>query len=99
MSGGNGAMALVRALAASGPAFTLVEVESRDWSSATFTGERHRVHVGMTDDAATTAWLAALPELELTVRGRLVADLAVTEATRDSGRTLATVEALTICSD
>lgn len=99
MSGAKGAMALVRALASVGPAFTLVEVESRDWSSATFTGERHRVHVEMADDADTTAWLAALPEVELTVRGRLVADLAVTEATRDGGRTLTTIEALTICSD
>ena len=99
MSGGNGAMALIRALAASGPAFTLLDVESRDWASATFAGERHRVRVEMADDTATTVWLAALPEAELVVRGWLVADLSVAETKRENGQTLAMIEALTICDD
>ena len=96
MSGGGDAMALLRALAATGPAFTLTEAESRDWSSATFTGERHRLRIELADDAATSRWLAGLPEAELTVRGRLVADVAVTETRRDAGRVHAVVEALTI---
>ena len=95
MSGGD-AMALLRALAATGPAFTLAEAESRDWSSATFTGERHRLRIELADDAATAAWLAALPEAEIAVRGRLVADVAVTEVRHEGGRVHATVEALTI---
>ena len=95
MSGGD-AMALLRALAATGPAFTLADAESRDWSSATFTGERHRVRIELADDTATAAWLAALPDAELAMRGRLVADLAVTDAHSVGGRINAVIEALTI---
>ncbi len=95
MSGGD-AMALLRALSATGPALTLTEAESRDWSSATFTGERHRLRIELADDATSAAWLAALPDVELAVRGRLVADVAVTETRHESGRVHATVEALTI---
>ena len=98
MNGGD-AMALLRALAATGPAFTLIEAESRDWSSATFTGERHRLRVELADDAATAAWLAALPEAELAVRGRLIADVAVREARRGGGRVDAIIEALTIVEE
>ena len=89
-------MVLLRALAATGPAFALTAAESRDWSSATFTGERHRLRIELADDPATTAWLDALPEAELTVRGRLVADMTVTEARREGGRVHAAIEALTI---
>lgn len=97
MSGYRGeVMALIRALATSAPAFTLEEAISRDWASATFTGERHLVRIELADDDATGAWLAALPDLELTVRGRLVADLAVAEEARAQGRVRVGVEALTI---
>ncbi len=89
-------MALIRALAASAPAFTLEEVISRDWASATFTGERHVIRLELADDDATRVWLAAVPELELVVRGRLVADLAVAEEARADGRLRVSVEALTI---
>jgi hypothetical protein len=52
--------------------------QSRPWSSALFTG--HRLSVTCTVDGAD-AWLAALPEADLPMRGFYVADLRVlTEA-------------------
>ena len=69
---------------------------SRDWSSATFGGERHVIRLTLADDDRAAAWLAALPEAELRVFGRLVADLAVTEVSRRDGGVSAAIEALTI---
>jgi len=50
------------------------------WSSATFTGARHRITLAFdgTDAAAVgEAYIAALPEHEFTVSGHLVADAAI----------------------
>lgn len=72
---------LVRALAidalAAGCSVTVLDARSHPWSSATFEGERHRITVAIPDDAATRAWLAALPEAEFRLPGLLVADVAV----------------------
>jgi len=46
------------------------------WASATFVGDRHAALLAIAGDA--DAWLRALPECELAVRGHLVADLTVT---------------------
>lgn len=89
-------MALLRALAAGAPPFTLNEAISRDWASATFTGERHLIRVELADDAATAAWLADLPDAELVIRGQIVADLTVGEVTRAEGRVRCAIEALLI---
>lgn len=91
MSGRDPGLALVRALAAAGPPFELLEATSRDWFSATFTGARHVIRLELAESAAAAAWLAGLPEAEFTLRGHFVADL---RARRD-GDTV-TIEALTI---
>lgn len=54
---------------------TFGDLSETPWSSATFTG--YRLTVGVTVEGDAAAWLAALPEAELSVPGHLVADLAV----------------------
>lgn len=71
---------LIRALADSaarhGVTIQRRDLHERPWSSATFTGHRLTILVTVAG-AAAAAWLAALPEEDLPVPGRLVADLAV----------------------
>lgn len=75
---------MLRALAADarlyGMTLALRDAAERPWSSATFTGVRLDLVLAI-DGADPAAWLAALPEAELPVPGRLVADLAVVTAT------------------
>ena len=61
-----------------GLAVTFGDVSETPWSSATFTGYRLTMTVRADRDPA--AWLAALPEADLSAPGRLVADLAVIRA-------------------
>lgn len=46
------------------------------WSSATFEGARHDLHVAADDEAALARWFAVLPEADLPMRGRFVASCA-----------------------
>ncbi len=84
---------ILRALAADawphGVTLALCDAVERPWSSATFTGAWLDLVLAI-DGADPAAWLAALPEAELPVPGRLVADLAVVTATA----TTATLEVL-----
>jgi len=59
---------------------TILSVQSRPWSSATFVGAQHRLAVAVPDTDAARAWLATLPEAEFHLPGLLVADLAVRPA-------------------
>jgi hypothetical protein len=61
------------------------------WASATFLGACHRGVLAV-DGEGIDAWLAALPERELAVRGHLVADLTARRAPDG----LVAVEALTL---
>lgn len=74
---------ILRALAASaGPrqlVLELREVWERPWCSATFTGVRLTLALGVSG-ADPGAWLAALPDEDLPVPGRLVADVVVVAA-------------------
>ncbi len=74
---------LHRALAANaarfGLALRLLDSAERPWSSATFNGWRLTITFRI-DGGDPAAWLAALPEEELPVHARLVADLAVVRA-------------------
>lgn len=85
---------LLRALrasaAAAGCTVAIESLAARPWSSATFTGTRHRVVLALEADAA--AWLDALPEAEFALRGHLVADLAV--VARGDGRAM--IDVLTL---
>lgn len=72
---------LVRALRVSAraegaTAFTIASDE-QPWASATFTGTRHQLDLVVDHDAAGEQWLAALPGLDLKLRGFFVADLRV----------------------
>lgn len=75
---------MLRALAASalpcGLTLALDDAAERPWSSATFTGARLTLRLAIAG-ADPAAWLAALPDADLPVPGRLVADLIVVAAT------------------
>lgn len=64
---------------ASGIALAAVDVAEHPWASATFDGTRVTLWCTLSG-RATGAWLAALPDAELAVRGAFVADLAVAQA-------------------
>ena len=89
-------LALLRALAASGPGFAVRSASSRGWASATFTGDRHVMVVEAADTPVLAAWLNTLAEAEWTLPRLLVADLAVTAVSRADGRARVTIEALTL---
>ncbi|MEH3041477.1 MAG: hypothetical protein PGN21_15615 [Sphingomonas paucimobilis] len=76
---------------AAGVAIAIVASDATPWASATFNGARHRLTLE-SGDAGFAAWLAALPEAELPLRGHLVADLIVTAA----DDRVATIEVLSV---
>jgi len=89
---------LLRALEPHAGPFTVLGAESRDWASALFVGARHRLALalGGADAAARAVRLrAALPEMELDLRGGFVADLQMMVALPDDLPLLG-IEALTI---
>ena len=60
----------------------------RAWSSATFSGARHGFHLAFQGVAAVAAgerFIAALPDHEFRLCGRLVADATITAAHHDLG--------------
>jgi hypothetical protein len=76
-------------------------IGSREWASVTFAGARHHVRLGFRGVGAVGAaadFLLALPELELTMPGHLVADVALlAEERRDGGaHAVLDLEVLTI---
>ena len=60
-----------------------------DWASVTFAGARHRLEVVVQGDGTVGAaadFLRSLPNLEFTIPGHIVADIAlVSEERRDGG--------------
>lgn len=89
------ARALCSAAQAAGVTATLGPLASRPWRSALFSGETHTAELVGADDAATTAWLATLPAIELPVPGH-VTDVAVAAVSRQGGRLAATLHLQTI---
>ena len=75
---------------------TIDGIESTPWASATFNGARHRVRLGGTATSELQAWLQALPEAELPLRGHLVADLALLSSEVEGDRLRAEIEVLTV---
>jgi hypothetical protein len=76
-------------------------LDSAHWASVTFAGARHRLRVvleGTSAIGAAADFLAALPELEFTIPGHIVADVAlVAEERGDAGDyAVLELEALTI---
>lgn len=81
---------LARALVANaGAAGVLVAIErsrSRPWSSATFEGVQLHVALHAAPVDATMAWLTALPDAELPMRGHVAMPPAIDSAAeRDDG--------------
>lgn len=87
---------LLLAAQAGGLAVTLAEVQSVPWASATFNGARHQLLLEAPACPALDAWLTALPDAELPLRGHLVADLVVAAMAVADGVLRATIEALTV---
>lgn len=88
--------ALIASAATRGCAIGVVEADWVHWASVTFTGARHRLTLDLEATSGGEAWLAALPELELPLRGHLVADLQVVALAARDGRLRAELEALTV---
>lgn len=90
------ARALIASARAADIAVQIVASDWERWASATFTGARHMLTVKAVPCPAFDAWLAALPEADLPIRGHLVADLTVLGVTHGSGEAVAKLEALTV---
>lgn len=79
--------------------FGIEEMESRGWSSITFSGARVRVRLrleGAQAQAAADALLARTAEADLELRGHLLADLAVRAEEREAQRVRLTFDAITV---
>lgn len=69
--------------------------ESRRWASATFVGACHRMALAI-EGPGSDAWIAGLDEVDLPLRGHLVADLIVATTVRtDVGADIG-IEVLTV---
>lgn len=82
----------------------LMDVQSHDWQSLTFSGERHHfaLRVSGSDSTVVAARLCeGLEEVEFSIPGLLVADIGPTGAPRRAadGATEIVIEALTIADD
>jgi len=93
--------ALVRRAEIGGERLLLVDWHSTDWQSLTFVGERHAAQLrvlGPDAGAAVDRLCRDLGEVEFTLSGHVVADIALTappESNRD-GSIIVQMEALTI---
>lgn len=79
----------------------LTSVQSTDWCSLTFTGERHVIELRITgphSDAVTRRMCHGLEDAEFSIPGLLVADIgaAGTPVRAPDGSTSVTIEALTV---
>jgi hypothetical protein len=82
----------------------LTDVQSIDWQSLTFTGERHHIGLripGPRSREVVDRMCAGLSDAEFSIPGILVADIAIvgTPAHALDGSTELTIEALTIAED
>ena len=80
----------------------LININSVDWQSLTFTGERHVLTLrisGPDGNAIAERLVADLGEAEFAISDHIVADIAATSVTsEESGSVLVAIEALTICA-
>lgn len=90
------AAAIDRQARRAGCAIEQVKSDWERWASATFAGARHRMTIATTPGFALDGWLAGLPESDFSLRGHLVADLAVAGVRRASDRVEIDLEILTV---
>lgn len=95
--------AILRAAAAIvtpfGARVVIEELRSRDWASLTLTGARHELDVrldGAGAAAALDALIAALPQAQVSMNGRILAELVVEPGTADDEGVALTICALVI---
>jgi hypothetical protein len=88
--------ALRAAAEAAGCPVAIVASDWTRWESATFTGARHSLTLTAAPGPRLEQWLAGLSEAEFGLRNYLVADLAVTQMTREGERVSVAIEALTV---
>ncbi|GGB20604.1 hypothetical protein GCM10011380_07740 [Sphingomonas metalli] len=69
--------ALLADAAAAGCPARIVSSETRDWSSATFTGARHHIRLAAAAGDARAAWLDALAPQRFALPRQLLGDLVV----------------------
>lgn len=102
------AAALLRALAGRAAVprdrILLSDAQSADWRSLTFSGERHMLELrvpGPDSREIVERMCAGLEEVEFSIPGIIVADIAVAGAPSRAldGSTVVTIEALTVCED
>jgi hypothetical protein len=97
------ATALIRAVRArfalQGVDFAIEELRSRSWASVTFAGARHelafRVEGERAEDAAG-CFLGGLDAAEFSLRGHMLADIALVSEERRPDRVRIALEALTV---
>ncbi len=80
-------------------ALQIEELASRDWSSITFSGARHRVRLrleGAQAGPAADRFLADLPEPAWRLRNHLLADIALVADERDPAGACLTFDVLTV---
>lgn len=98
--GPDAATLLVRALTYSagnaGSSLSVRHADWRRWASATFAGARHELTLAMPHNDAALAWLDALAEADLPIRGHLVADAVVLRKHREGALLVAALEILTV---
>lgn len=88
--------ALYRDSVAAGCPLEIIDSDWVRWASATFNGARHAMTWCAAPSDTLDAWLAALPDADLTLRGHLLADVAVTAVTRTADNVRIEIEALTV---
>lgn len=87
------------------PRLVIEQIESRDWASATFIGQHHRLDLRIDGGAQSVAAVAArlaqqLPTLEAAAGGHFLAEAAVVAVGEDAlGGIGLIVEALTLRAD
>ena len=82
----------------------LSDVQSVDWQSLTFSGERHQIELSVPKPKSSEVvdrMCAGLEEAEFVISGLIVADIGVTRTSGPAldGLTSVTIEALTVFTD
>lgn len=97
----NATAALIRAITTHlGDGASIAEIESRPWASVTFSGARHALTLrleGTQAAARADTFLADLDLAEFTLRGHILADVAlIAREDHDEGHVRLRLEALTV---
>lgn len=88
--------ALTRSAAAAGAPLQVESHRIVAWHSATFSGDRHELVASAMSDARLDEWLTHLSTADVTVPGRMLAELRVAECERVGGTTRFTIESVTL---